>query len=80
MANAERLFVDKLAEVIRRADGNHDMGAGALADAIADSGILFELEQAARAEGWKKGVRTAFRYDIEVSPHWTPGDLTNPYE
>jgi len=55
MANDERLFVDKLAEVIRRADGNHDMGAGALADAIADSGLLYELEQAAEDRGYEKG-------------------------
>lgn len=51
----ERLFVDKLAETIRRADGNHTMGAGALADALIDSGIFFEAEQAAWREGYNAG-------------------------
>lgn len=35
--------VDRLAQIIRTADGNHDMGAGALAEAIADSGFLYEI-------------------------------------
>lgn len=30
--------VDKLAEAIRRIDGNHDMGAGALAEALTAEG------------------------------------------
>lgn len=41
-------FVDRLAQIIRTADGNHDMGAGALADAIVDSGIIWEVEQSAQ--------------------------------
>mgnify|MGYP000891971597 CR=1 FL=1 len=59
MANNERLFVDKLAEVIRNVDGDHTMGAGALADAIVDSGIIFELEEVAREEGYNQGYENA---------------------
>lgn len=32
----EEIDVDALAQEIRRVDGNHDMGAGALAEAIRD--------------------------------------------
>ena len=37
--------VDKLAAVIRRVDGAHKMGAGTLAQAILDSGVLKELDR-----------------------------------
>lgn len=46
-----RLFLDRLAEVIRYVDGDHTMGAGALADAIVDSGLIWELEQEAFNRG-----------------------------
>ena len=42
--------VDRLAQIIRTADGNHDMGAGALAEAIADSGFLYEIRTDERAK------------------------------
>ena len=42
--------VDRLAQIIRTADGNHDMGAGALAEAIADSGFLYEIRADERAK------------------------------
>ena len=41
---------DRLAQIIRTADGNHDMGAGALAEAIADSGFLYEIRADERAK------------------------------
>ncbi len=60
---SERLFVDRLAQVIRQADGDHTMGAGALADAIADSGILWELEQKA----FNRGYHAARELDSQVT-------------
>lgn len=45
-------LVEKLAAIIRAADGGHTMGASALADAIADSGFLYELEK----RGFDRGV------------------------
>ena len=32
--------IDRAAEVIRRVDGDHTLGAGALAEALADAGLL----------------------------------------
>ena len=32
--------IDRAAEVIRQVDGNHTLGAGALAEALADAGVL----------------------------------------
>ena len=32
--------IDRIAEVIRRVDGDHTLGAGALAEALADAGLL----------------------------------------
>jgi hypothetical protein len=51
--------VDRLAQIIRIADGNHDMGAGELADAIVDSGFLWNLEEEARADQREKDAKIA---------------------
>lgn len=56
-------IVDKLAQIIRTADGNHSMGAAALADAIADSGFLYELEAAA----WRDGYNVGFNAGLDAS-------------
>lgn len=56
------MFVDKLAQVIRLADGDHTMGAGALADAIVDSGLLWELEQ----EAFNRGYDTAVALQAQI--------------
>lgn len=40
MNNNERGPVDDLAQFIRRIDGNHSMGAGALAEAIINAGYF----------------------------------------
>lgn len=50
MADYTPSEVDRLAQIIRTADGNHDMGAGALAEAIADSGFLYDIRAAERAK------------------------------
>lgn len=49
--------VDRAAEEIRRVDGNHTLGAGALAEALADAGLLMpDLPKPDLKGGWRTEV------------------------
>lgn len=54
MTNTDRLFVDKLADLIATFEGGQTNGKH-LADALIDSGIFFEAEVAAWREGYSAG-------------------------
>jgi hypothetical protein len=78
--------MDALAQEIRRVDGNHDLGAGALAEA------LWPLIAAAQAEAWRAGTQEGFGapegetlHDVyalnpyraaQVAPSRVPGEET----
>lgn len=51
---SERLFVDRLAELIAKFEGGQTNGAP-LASALIDSGIFFEIEDAAWRKGYSAG-------------------------
>lgn len=68
--------VDRLAQVIRDVDGNHDMGAGALAEQIIASDWHAEVIRAAKAEGWSEGFQDGQRQDAEGEDG---PRFTNPY-
>lgn len=63
MALGDRLPIDDLAQEIRRVDGNHDLGAGALAEKLWP--YIEGRLRAANLEGWSEGYDDG-RMDAEL--------------
>ena len=76
---SERLFVDRLANEIRRVDGAHSLGSGALAEALLP--FLAEHDRQVAERAWDEGARWAAvecgAIDDERQAWIAPGD--NPH-
>lgn len=68
--------VDRLAQIIRIADGNHDMGAGALAEAIADSGFLYDIRADERAKRLDRAALERIAAECEADIPYDDGNET----
>lgn len=72
------MSVDELSELIRRVDGNHDLGAGVLAEVIVGSPWHATEIRRAKAAAWEEGACVGDAYGmtaISLNPLHA-----NPYE
>ena len=71
-------YTDELARVIRRVDGTHSLGAGALAEAL--SAWVAEHDRQVAERAWDEGFTRGF-YSGQAMPRADASEspVTNPY-